>query len=299
MSQADQSPRQDTAEQLTGSSSPPLLDNNGHAPSSPPAPSGSSTDRPHTNGQASANTLDPVLPGSSASVKGAKIASILDHTQDTSTQDTASPPSALNGMSGSQNTHVNGAKSQNSPGTPRPSFFSKLIRFLVPCISPSSSAHPVELQEPVAKAPVPEKLESKVEEEEKSAPSETTLPQDTLRVEPPKPIIVTDSRPITPTAEDAEVILPPTPTTHLLPPEETEGMTSGAVQPPGSKGDSSTHEKPQPSPVHPNADGDESEDTSYTEEELEEAEDEEDRLIFNGGAGIPIGPVSYPSYLCD
>lgn len=66
---------------------------------------------------------------------------------------------------------------------------------------------------------------------------------------------------------------------------------SGAVQPPGSKGDSPVHEKPHVTPPHA-ANDDESEGTNYSEDEVDEQEDEEDRLIFNGGAGIPIGPVS-------
>ncbi|KAH9485316.1 hypothetical protein JR316_0002224 [Psilocybe cubensis] len=284
MSHADHSPRQDTDANPPSSTSPPDAPTDDHSQSLPAPPASTS------NGQHSPNTLP------SASPNGPKITSPSEHTQDASTQHSAVPPSALNGMSGSQNTHVNGANSQTPPRTQRPSFFSKLFRILVPCVSPSPSSHPVELPETVAKAPEPEKVDSKPEEEEKSAPSETTLPQDTLRVEPTKPTISTDSRPITPTAENAEVILPPTPTTHLLPPEETEGMTSGAVQPPGSKGDTPTHEKSHSAVHHPvdSADGNESEGTSYTEEELEEAEDEEDRLIFNGGAGIPIGPDGVP-----
>ncbi|KAF8813603.1 NIF-domain-containing protein [Phlegmacium glaucopus] len=74
-------------------------------------------------------------------------------------------------------------------------------------------------------------------------------------------------------------------------------MTSGAVQPPGSKGDSPTTEKSQPSPILANGDGDESEGTSYTEEDLDEQEDDEDRLILNGGAGIPTGPDGTPKPL--
>jgi len=71
-------------------------------------------------------------------------------------------------------------------------------------------------------------------------------------------------------------------------------MTSGAVQPPGSTGDGVAHDH---SRAHTHDSGDESEGTSYTEDEdvddhLDDAEDEEDRLIMNGGAGIPIGPVS-------
>jgi RNA polymerase II subunit A small phosphatase-like protein len=95
-----------------------------------------------------------------------------------------------------------------------------------------------------------------------------------------------------------EVMTPPTPVS-LLPPAETEGVTSGAVQPPGSTGESvlhHNHHNKRDSAVPAN-DGDES-DTSFTDDEdmddinnVDEAQDEEDRLILNGGAGIPIGPV--------
>ncbi|KAJ3507394.1 hypothetical protein NLJ89_g6327 [Agrocybe chaxingu] len=90
--------------------------------------------------------------------------------------------------------------------------------------------------------------------------------------------------------------LPPTPTTQLLPAEETEGMTSGAVQPPGSKGDTPIHEKPHPSPTHTVGDENESE-GSFTEDEDLDDQEEEDRLILNGGAGIPIGPDGVPKPL--
>jgi RNA polymerase II subunit A small phosphatase-like protein len=97
-------------------------------------------------------------------------------------------------------------------------------------------------------------------------------------------------------------------------------MTSGAVQPPGSTGDElgallSPHphqqihhgvkNQHQHQHQHHTADGsvidDESDETSFTEEEdgddaiaaLDDAEDEENRLIMNGGVGIPIGPVRF------
>jgi hypothetical protein len=51
--------------------------------------------------------------------------------------------------------------------------------------------------------------------------------------------------------------------------------------------------------AHEPSSGDESDGTSFTEDEevedvpgIDEAEDDEDRLILSGGAGIPIGPVS-------
>ena len=88
----------------------------------------------------------------------------------------------------------------------------------------------------------------------------------------------------------------PTPT--LLPEEETEGVTSGAVQPPGSTGETPATDKTAQKDLPPQTTasapvgGDESEGTSFDDEDdLVEDEDEEDRLIMNGGAGIPIGPV--------
>lgn len=86
------------------------------------------------------------------------------------------------------------------------------------------------------------------------------------------------------------MLTPPSPT--LLPEAETEGLTSGAVQPPGSTG-----VPPSPERSSANVDGNESDRTSFTEDDdlndvdIDEDE-EEDKLIMNGGAGIPIGPVS-------
>lgn len=86
------------------------------------------------------------------------------------------------------------------------------------------------------------------------------------------------------------MIVPPTPK-HYPPKSETEGVLSAAVQPPGSTGDE---------PILQRNNGDEDSDgTSFTDEDdvgdvtqdqIQE-EDEEERLIMNGGAGIPIGPV--------
>ncbi|KAG8834709.1 hypothetical protein FRC17_007615 [Serendipita sp. 399] len=73
---------------------------------------------------------------------------------------------------------------------------------------------------------------------------------------------------------DAELVVPPA--TELLPLTETEGVTSGAVQAPGSTG----------------VENDESE-AGATDDERHrpmEDEDDEERLILNGGNGIPIGP---------
>jgi RNA polymerase II subunit A small phosphatase-like protein len=174
--------------------------------------------------------------------------------------------------------------SQGRPQPGRSSFLSKFFRFIAPCIYPSPVTHPIEL--PDFQPPPPqEKTPSKTPEQELQV-------EETHRAETSKPI--TDlqehesQEPIAvgPVGDFTEVVLPPTPTIpHLLPPEETEGMTSGAVQPPGSKGDTPVHEKAPHTPIS------EHEDSEYTDEDPDELDDEEDRLIYSGGAGIPIGPV--------
>jgi carboxy-terminal domain RNA polymerase II polypeptide A small phosphatase len=180
------------------------------------------------------------------------------------------------------------SSSKSKKPTRSSSVFSRIFYFLVPCISPQSTSNTVELDIQQ------EKLDSN------SKPTtDEVLPQDTTSLPLSLPadthtlVTSSSSRPATP--EHVEEVIP-TPTVHLLPQDETAGMTSGAVQPPGSKGDTPTTEKSQSSPVLPNIDGDESEGTSYTEEDLDEQEDDEDKLIFNGGAGIPTGPVSSSNF---
>lgn len=90
---------------------------------------------------------------------------------------------------------------------------------------------------------------------------------------------------------DSDVIIPPS--KQLLPESETEGVTSGAVQPPGSTGEEILHDHT----MHVHLSGNDTDDTGGDEEyqdanNMEDIEDDEDRLIRQGGAGIPIGPVS-------
>jgi len=80
------------------------------------------------------------------------------------------------------------------------------------------------------------------------------------------------SKPDLDTTLDVLITPPPPP----LPEDETDGMTSGAVQPPGTQ---LVHHDP-----------DDSDRTSYTDDDHHE-DDEELRLIKSGGSGIPIGLV--------
>lgn len=179
-----------------------------------------------------------------------------------------------------------------SPSIPsKSSFLSKLVRLLLPCIAPSP-AHPVELDDRASASTDLHKEKPPLKDAELPAKTEPASSSSPLK--PLGALVIPPALPL-----DAAVILPPTPTKRLLPQAETEGVTSGAVQPPGSTGDDIVHDH---SRAHTHDSGDESEGTSYTEDEdvddhLDDAEDDEDRLIMNGGAGIPIGPVSLLTFL--
>lgn len=90
-----------------------------------------------------------------------------------------------------------------------------------------------------------------------------------------------------PSPTDSDIVVPLPPSVLLLPEDETDGVTSGAVQPPGSTGDPIVRTLTRDS-------SDSSDGTSFSEDEVQHMVDEqaeEERLIRNGGAGIPIGPV--------
>ncbi|KAJ7188342.1 HAD-like domain-containing protein [Mycena filopes] len=204
------------------------------------------------------------------------------------------PPPPTPPMAPSTPPAPNGASKQ----APKQSFLSKILSKLMPCVAPSSRAHPVEpfdsLSTEKAAVPAPD-------------PPTTLPPAATSPVPDVEPVV--DSKPqelsAPPVVPVDELMAPPTPVS-LLSPAETEGVTSGAVQPPGSTGESVLHH-PHPAKrdsVVPTNDGDDREsDTSYTDDEdmddvnVDDAQDEEDRLIMNGGAGIPIGPDGVPKPL--
>ena len=201
------------------------------------------------------------------------------------------------------------------PRSPKPSLFSRWFRLLVPCVSPT--AHPVEIESPsllgfaeksIVKNddhPTTTVSTPPATPKEGSIPIPTptpTLPPaiETVAVTPPLEISV-DSPP----AGQNDLLVPPTPP-HILPLSETEGVTSGAVQPPGSTGDTTVHHEKSHTrdsiviPSNGSGEGDESESTSFTEDEdidgLDDLEDEEEKLIMDGGVGIPVGPVSSSLY---
>ena len=99
-----------------------------------------------------------------------------------------------------------------------------------------------------------------------------------------------------PAADDLDlaIIVPPTAAAQLLPIDDTDGLTAGAVQPPGSTG---REHRAAPHDVRVSMSssdsGTDSEGSSVGEDEAmpEEWEDDEQRLIRQGGNGIPLGEV--------
>lgn len=189
-------------------------------------------------------------------------------------------------------------KSRRESSRSRPSFLSRVVHRVVPCVSPDPEAVRNDVDddasEPRPSLALKEMTTVRLADHEMDTSSPGT--QDAgasdvhdSSVSPPltfPPVTIQIQSPPSPT--DSEVIVPPPPTTHLLPEDETDGVTSGAVQPPGSTGDqvvrTNTH------------DSEDSDGTSYTDDEGEDRhmldeQDEEERLIRNGGSGIPIGAV--------
>lgn len=197
--------------------------------------------------------------------------------------------------------------------SPRVSFISRLFRSLVPCIGPSrllneavddvvsdpnssaaalrdKSAHDAEKDSslrPVQEAPVtngPDSDQPHPGTEATSLPLVPAIETAPLNVMPPE------------LNNNLDIVVPPTPT-KVIPESETGGVTSSAVVPPGSTAEEVAHLRAHQ--AHEPSSGDESDGTSFTEDEevedvpgIDEGEDDEDRLILSGGAGIPIGPVS-------
>ena len=95
---------------------------------------------------------------------------------------------------------------------------------------------------------------------------------------------------------DGDIIVPPTPTKQLLPLSETDGLTSGAVQPPGSTGENLT---PTPTSHYDKSrrrDASDDSDSSFTDEGnyhdtilIDEVEDEDDEEPSGVSSGERVG----------
>lgn len=164
----------------------------------------------------------------------------------------------------------------------------------IPCVG-DSSATPVNPHESDVRATNPTKTTTNPTNNPSTAPIAFNTPskQDMKPSEDNTKHTKQLPLPVIQSPQSKDVVLPQTPTRNVLSADETAGMTSGAVQPPGSTLDTVTANASQ------NRLDSGSESDSYSEEDdlddqmqMEDALEEERRLIMNGGAGIPIGPVS-------
>ncbi|KAJ7680259.1 protein phosphatase [Mycena polygramma] len=174
-----------------------------------------------------------------------------------------------------------------TPHRPRtkPTFLTRVVYKLVPCVGPDSDTMAKDLDEALT---APQMTERQSEAGPQTRASEASI--NAVLLSPPA---INIERP--PSRADSEIIVQPPPSAHLLPEDETDGLTSGAVQPPGSTGEIIAR-------THTRDSSEDSDGTSFTDDEGDDrrAYDEqaqEERLIKNGGAGIPIGPDGNPKPL--
>jgi len=207
-------------------------------------------------------------------------------------------------LSASDATATSPTRLEKSPKSQaKQSFLNKLVRVLIPCVAQSSRIHDIDLPDGAQPTvPIPavkekqgaggsvrepssltqngrttEPAQSSNQTSEPSTSSLSTPPQPTPRSDtvpqPPEDVTQADL------ATDNDLTVTSTPSKTLLPVADPEGVTSGAVQPPGSRGDDVVHTQ---------------EDDVDEINALDDMEDEEERLIMNGGVGIPIGPDGEP-----
>ena len=260
---------------------------------------------------------NPVEPTASSTVIGEKTASGGGGSSDHNHPNTSSSPTTKKPSSPSLR---NAAKSPVAGKKVKSSFWGSLVSVLLPCISHkgASRAHDIspQLSDTPAvkeKAAISEKQAQlppsvEVPGASTSAPVTSHTPNDGQstptkgKSAPPALIFPTTTN--AEVIDNVAVIVPPSPTTHLLPTSETEGVTSGAVQPPGSTGNESHLQHP-PTTAGTTTITTDSDDASLTDDadaeaadneagpDVEDEDDEERILIEQGGTGIPIGPVSY------
>lgn len=196
----------------------------------------------------------------------------------------------------------------------------KLVRKLMPCNAPSDHAHATDVDSHDC---VQYKIIDSAANNSSAPPAGSSEKQDEVKKEREKPtfpvIMDSEASPLSmqTTLPEVDVDVSVMPTTAFFPRFETEGMTSGAVQPPGSTGTDTF------SPLHFSRDDasytssrgtkSHAEDISHTATdsensvtdlkeghgekevpETEEVESMEDALTLDGGTGIPIGLDGVP-----
>ncbi|KAL0956289.1 hypothetical protein HGRIS_002447 [Hohenbuehelia grisea] len=183
----------------------------------------------------------------------------------------------------------------------KPSLFSRVVNKVVSCVHDPSPSDPVlcHEQEPTTTTTAtvtdtqhpPLALREFPPQEDSPMQIDTAIPRIPDEDEALARLTPVPHDPPLPPSADEDVILQPPPSTHLLPQEDTDGLTSGAVQPPGATA-------LQVAKLHA-PDSEESDSTKVADEDADDHAmmdelAEEERLIRNGGAGIPMGPDGVP-----
>ncbi|CAK5281486.1 unnamed protein product [Mycena citricolor] len=172
------------------------------------------------------------------------------------------------------------SKPSSRRNRPKPSF-ARFVSKLVPCVGPDSAMKDVD------EGPQMAERQSDAGRQNPLRDSQVPTSLDAALLTPPT---INIERP--PSRADSEIVVPPP---QLLPEDETDGVTSGAVQPPGSTGELIAR-------THTRDSSDGSDGTSFTDDEaidhraLDE-QSQEERLIRNGGTGILIGMDGEPKPL--
>ncbi|KAF8650401.1 hypothetical protein AX16_005208 [Volvariella volvacea WC 439] len=183
-------------------------------------------------------------------------------------------------------------KAQSGSRNPKHSFFSKLIHILVPCVGASSRAHPIDLDNPPITQPK-EKVSSPQAEQANRAAS-----SDARQVESTPPA----QKQVEPNVVESVAPPPPEAPDNVTPKEDS--TLNPVPQPPASTSSepvidesNSPFSPPPPEPAQQGnvEDGDDSERTSFTDDDDIDRDDmDEDDEHLIGGTGIPIGPDGLP-----
>lgn len=319
----------DTVNRHTNSDLPPppaapLLMSSAPSPSpSPPAQSNPAQDlEKDTDKEKDKSSLSTTLNGTNNTKTTKRNMNTSENAPSTSSHTGDLEKAAAAGAAGNSKTNGNskGQSSKNGAGAKakKPGFMARIVRMLVPCAGPSA-AHSVELphsptgsadalrekpavgstQEQAAAVPGPSQPAPNVP----VAPQITPSPSQGSQVQDASDLPLAQQSPITlAISPEGETALIPS-NSQLLPEEETEGVTSGAVQAPGSTGEEVAGGTPHHTVhVHHTGTSDGTGDEEYEDAEASsggeaDVEDEEDRLIRQGGAGIPVGPDGKPKPL--
>ncbi|KAG1808680.1 HAD-like domain-containing protein [Suillus subaureus] len=153
------------------------------------------------------------------------------------------------------------------------SFFASLFRKLISCVGLNSRAHDIDIDGVASIGSGPTLLTHKTADNDVKEFSEKVPGTSGLA------LVV----PVAPLQEKSQPAVPPK---DVLPIAETAGATSGAVQPPGS---SVPGQVLKTSSRYPSEHA-----TEFDDVPFDELSEEDEMLIRNGGAGIPIGPDGKP-----